>query len=69
MKEKNTAKWLSLAALLAFVAATLQIVSEHYLIGAIFLASGACFMTAAGKFRKREESENQTGSEEQKEEK
>ena len=69
MKSKDIAKWWSLAAVLMFAAAVFQIVSERFLLGAIFFGAAACFMTAAGKYRKKGLEENgkkdeETGSNE-----
>ena len=69
MKSKDIVKWWSLAAVLMFAAAVFQIVSERFLLGAIFFGAAACFMTAAGKYRKKGLEENgkkdeETGSNE-----
>ena len=69
MKSKDIAKWWSLAAVLMFAAAVFQIVSEHFLLGAICFGAAACFLTAAGKYRKKgmeenEKKEEETGSNE-----
>ena len=58
MKSKDIAKYWSLAAVLMFAAATFQIVSERFLIGAVCLGAAACFMAAAGKYRKKESEES-----------
>ncbi len=58
MTNKTIAKCWSFAALLMFVAATFQITSEHFLIGAVCLGSAACFLAVAGKYRKKAEEEN-----------
>ena len=64
MKNNNAAKYWSLAALLMFVAATFQIVSERFLLGAVCFGAAACFLAAAGKYRKKE-SEKSGKSEEE----
>ena len=64
MKNKDIAKWWSLAAVLMFAAATFQIVSERFLIGAVCIGAAACFMAAAGKFRKKEAEESGKNEEE-----
>ena len=66
MKNKDIAKWWSLAAVLMFAAATFQIVSERFLIGAVCFGAAACFMAAAGKYRKRGMEENGKSEEEPK---
>ena len=58
MKSKDIAKWWSLAAVLMFAAAVFQIVSERFLLGAICFGAAACFLTAAGKYRKKRLEEN-----------
>jgi len=58
MKSKDIAKYWSLAAVLMFAAAVFQIVSERFLLGAICFGAAACFMAAAGKYRKKGLEEN-----------
>ena len=58
MKNKDIVKWWTLAAVLMFAAATFQIVSEHFLLGAIFFGSAVCFTSAAGIYRKKATEEN-----------
>ena len=55
--NKKISKWLYLAAACLFAAATFQIVSEHYILGAIFFAAAACFASAAGIYQKKESEE------------
>ena len=64
MKNKKIAKWWSLAAVLMFAAATFQIVSERFLLGAVCFGAAACFMAAAGKYRKSRLEENGKNEEE-----
>ncbi len=64
MKSKDIAKWWSLAAVLMFAAATFQIVSERFLLGAICFGAAACFLSAAGKYRKKGLEENDRKEEE-----
>ena len=64
MKTKDIAKWWSLAAVLMFAAAVFQIVSERFLLGAIFFGAAVCFLSAAGKYRKKEREENKKNEEE-----
>ena len=64
MKNKDIAKWWSLAAVLMFATATFQIVSERFLLGAVCFGAAACFLSAAGKYRKREAEENRQNGEE-----
>ena len=64
MKSKDIAKWWSLAAVLMFAAAVFQIVSERFLLGAICFGAAACFLTAAGKYRKKGLEENDRKEEE-----
>ena len=47
-----------LAAVLMFAAAVLQITNDKFILGAIFFASGACFMAAARKYPKKETDES-----------
>ena len=58
MKNKDIAKWWSLVAVLMFAAATFLIVSERFLIGAVCFGAAACFLSVAGKYRKRGPEEN-----------
>ena len=55
--NKKISKLLYLAEACLFAAATFQIVSEHYIPGAIFFAVAACFASAAGIYQKREKSQ------------
>ena len=64
MKSKDIAKWWSLAAGPMFAAATFQIVSERFLLGAICFGAAACFLSAAGKYRKKGLEENDRKEEE-----
>ncbi len=64
MKNKDIAKWWSLAAVLMFAAAVFQIVSERFLLGAICFGAAACFMAAAGKYREKGPEENEKKEEE-----
>ncbi len=64
MKNKDIAKWWSLAAVLMFAAATFQIVSEGFLLGAICFGAAACFLSVDGKYRKRGLEENGKNEEE-----
>ena len=52
MKARQSAKVMALAALLMFVAAVLQIASDHFWIGIVFIGAGACFSAAAASYRK-----------------
>jgi hypothetical protein len=47
-----------------FAAAVFQIVSERFLLGAICFGAAACFLTAAGKYRKKGLEENGKSEEE-----
>ena len=58
MKNKDIAKCWSLAAVLQFTTAVFQIVSERFLLGAICFGAAACFLSAAGKYRKKGLEEN-----------
>ena len=62
MKQKAS-KWMNFAALLLFVTATFQIVSDHFLLGAVYFGAAVCFMTAASGFRKKETKAEQKESE------
>ena len=64
MKNKDIAKCWSLAAVLQFATAVFQIVSERFLLGAICFGVAACFLTAAGKYRKKGLEENGKSEEE-----
>jgi len=64
MKNSTIAKCWTLAALLMFVTATLQIVNENFVIGAITFGAATCFMVAAAKYRKKEAEENRKNDEE-----
>ena len=64
MKNSTIAKCWTLAALLMFVTATLQIVNENCVIGAITFGAATCFMAAAAKYRKKEAEENRKNDEE-----
>ena len=64
MKNSTIAKCWTLAALLMFVTATLQIVNENSVIGAITFGAATCFMAAAAKYRKKEAEENRKNNEE-----
>ena len=46
MKAQQMAKWMALAALLNFIAAVLQIASDRFWIGIVFIGAGACFSAA-----------------------
>lgn len=64
MKNSTIAKCWTLAALLMFVTATLQIVNENFVIGAITFGAATCFMAATAKYRKKEAEENRKNDEE-----
>ena len=64
MKNSRIAKCWTLAALLMFVTATIQIVNENFVIGAITFGAATCFMAAAAKYRKKEAEENRKNDEE-----
>ncbi len=53
MKAKESAKWMSISALLMFVTAVLQIVSDRFWLGIVFIGAGACFSAAAASYRKK----------------
>ena len=55
MKNGTIAKCWTLAALLMFVTATFQIVSENFIVGAVFFGAAACNMAAAARYRKKAE--------------
>ena len=65
MKNNTIAKCWTLAALLMFVIATLQIVNENFIIGAVNFGAATCFLSAAAKYRKKEAEENEHNGEEQ----
>ena len=46
--KKESPKLMSIAAVFMFAAAVFQIVSDHFIIGALLLAAGTCFISAAG---------------------
>ena len=52
--NRNISKWMNFAAVLMFAAAVLQITNDKFILGAIFFASGACFMAAARNYQKKE---------------
>ena len=52
MKARQSAKVMALAALLMFVTAVLQIASDRFWIGLVFIGAGACF-SAAASYRKK----------------
>ena len=58
MKNNTNAKLWSLAAVLMFAVAVFQITSDHFLPGAVFFGAAACFMSAAGIYRKKAAEEN-----------
>ena len=64
MKNSTTAKYFALAALLMFVAATLQIVGERFIVGALLFGAEACFLSAAANYRKKDAEENRQSEEE-----
>ena len=64
MKNGTTAKYFALAAFLMFVAATLQIVGEHFIVGALLLGAATCFLSAAANYRKKDAEENRQIEEE-----
>ena len=47
-----------------FVAATLQIVGEHFIVGALLLGAATCFLSAAANYRKKDAEENRQSEEE-----
>ena len=59
MKARQSAKVMALAALLMFVAAVLQIASDHFWIGIVFIGAGACFSAAAASYRKKGKAETE----------
>ena len=63
MTNQTISKCWSLAALLMFAAATFQIAVDRFPIGAVCFGSAACFLAAAGKYRKKEAEENRQGKE------
>ena len=62
--NKKTSKWLAFAALLMFAAATFQIVSDHFILGAVFFGSAACFLAAANRYGEKERKEKQEEADE-----
>lgn len=58
MKNSTIVEFWSLAALLMFVTATFQITSDHFVVGAIFFGAATCFLSAAGKYWKKDAEEN-----------
>ena len=59
MKAKQSAKWMSIAALLMFVTAVLHIVSDRFWLGIVFICAGACFSAAAAEYRKKADAETE----------
>ena len=59
MKAQQSAKVQALAALLMFVAAVLQIASDRFWIGMVFIGAGACFSAAAASYRNKEKAETE----------
>ena len=59
MKAQQSAKVMALAALLMFVAAVLQIASDRFWIGLVFIGAGACFSAAAASYRNKEKAETE----------
>ena len=59
MKAQQSAKVLALAALLMFVAAVLQIASDRFWIGIVFIGAGACLSAAAASYRKKGKAETE----------
>ena len=64
MKNSRIAKCWTLAALLMFVTATLQIVNENSVIGAVTFGAATCFIATAAKYREKEAEENRKNNEE-----
>lgn len=64
MKNRTIVKYWAFAALLMFVTATLQIVNENFVIGAIALGTATCFLSTAAHYRKKEAAENNQNKEE-----
>ena len=64
MKNSTIAKCWTLAALLMFVTATFQIVSENFIVGAVFFGAVACNMAAAARYRKKAAEESRKSEEE-----
>ena len=64
MKNSTIAKCWTLAALLMYVTATFQIVSEHFILGAVFFGAAVCFTSVAAKYRKKDGEEKQQNKEE-----
>ena len=46
-----------------FAAATLQIVGEHFIVGALLFGAAACFLSAAANYRKKDAEENRQSEE------
>ena len=63
--NKKKSKWLALAALLMFTAATFQFVSEHFILGAVFCGAAACFTASASVYREKEKDEKPEETDEQ----
>ena len=61
--NNKISKWLALAALLMFVAATFQITSDHYMLGVICFAAAVSFSCSAEVYRKRGNEERQEEAE------
>ena len=57
MKAQQSAKVMALAALLMFVAAVLQIASDRFWIGLVFIGAGACLSAAAAAYQKKADAE------------
>ena len=57
--NKKISKWLALAALLMFVGATFQIISDHYMLGVVCFAAAVSFSCSAEVYRKKEKEVNQ----------
>ena len=59
MMNKPIAKWMSLAAVLLFTAATFQITSDHVWLGMAFLGGASCFACAARKYHRKKEQDGE----------
>ena len=57
--NKKISKWLTLAALLMFVGATFQIISDHYMLGVVCFSAAVSSSCSAEIYRKKEKEENQ----------
>lgn len=57
--NSKKAKWLAIAALLMFVAATFHIASDHYMLGVICFAAAVSFSCSANMYRKKGNEEKQ----------